>query len=260
MSFFMFVCFCIGLSHCFMFMTKSLAHSFTTDSAFTKPLGNLCLTLTPHIWSRIGDFGLVSQLLVCRCKNVSLSLHFQALAPDDLGGFGLFCYSLILTEAPPRSPPNTHAFKQRRWHTIPTTLFETIWNGSVEVSSSPESQPWCQCISLFLPLFSPALPPLTPCLCEESHKAPLILPWHAVCFARLGCWAARQCCLAWPSCKPTTSRARRGCHHSWVKVTGPVLRATTRSMATATTVTSPIMDNPTTATWAMHLLGPVHPW
>lgn len=157
---------------------------------------------------------------------------------------------------PPLFPPNTHAFKPRRWHTIPTTLFETIWNGSVEVSSSPKSQPWCQCISLLLPLFSPALSPQTPC-----PEFPLfILLWHVVCFPRLGCWAARRCCLAWPSCKPTTSQARRGWRQRWVKGTGPVLRATTRSMATTTMDTSHIMDKPTTATWAIHLAGPVHPW
>lgn len=38
----------------------------------------------------------------------------------------------------PPVPSNTHAFKPRRWPTIPTIQFETIWNGSVEVSSSPK--------------------------------------------------------------------------------------------------------------------------
>lgn len=157
--FFRFVCFCIGLSHCFMFMPKSLAHSFTTDSAFTKPLGNLCLTLTPHIWSRIGDFGLVSQLLVCRCKNVSLSLHFQALAPDDLGGFGLFCYSLILTEAPP-VPPQTHTHSNNG----DDTPFQQLCSRPYEMGQwkSPHLQNHSHDASAFL--------------CSSHYSAPLSLP------------------------------------------------------------------------------------
>lgn len=232
-----------------------------------QTIGDLfCLTLTPHIWHRIGDFWnllRLVKLLVCTCKkNVSLSLHFQALAPDDLGGFGLFCYSLILTEAPPvLTQTHTHS------NNGDDTPFQQLCSRPYEMGQwkSPHLQNHSHNASAFLcsshysaPL---SLPPLTPCLCEESRKAPFILPWHAVYFlARLVCWAARQCCLAWPSCKPTTSRARRGCHHSWVKVTGPVLKAIIHNMVTATMGTSPIMDKPTTVTWVTHLLGPVHPW
>lgn len=78
---------------------------------------------------------------------------------------------------------------------------------------------------------------------------------------RLGCWAARRCCPAWPWCKPTTSQAKRGWCHRWVKDTGPVLRATklTRSTATTTTDTRFTTDNPTTVTWATLQPGAVHP-
>lgn len=115
---------------------------------------------------------------------------------------------------------------------------------------------------LLLPLLiSLSLLPLTPCLCEESC-GPLFLLWHVVCVARLGCWAARRCCPAWPWCKPTTSQARRGWCPPWVKGTGLVLRATkpTRSTATTTMDTRFTMDNPTTATWAILQPGAVHPW
>lgn len=101
--------------------------------------------------------------------------------------------------------------------------------------------------------------PLASCLCEESSGlCPLL--WHVVCFARLGCWAAKRCCLAWPSCKPTTSQAKRGWRHPWVKGTGPVLKATKHNTATTTTDIRLTMAKPTTATWATHQPGAVHLW
>lgn len=49
--------------------------------------------------------------MIQTCQNVSFilsCLYFQALAPDDLGGFGLICYPLILSEAPtPVFPKHT---------------------------------------------------------------------------------------------------------------------------------------------------------
>lgn len=136
--------------------------------------------------------GLVSSSCFQHVK--MLALHFRAstfrLWPLMIwGGCGLFCYPSSWVK-PPSVPPNTHAFKPRRWHTIPTTLFETIWNGSVElVSSSPES-PSCVFPTLkpvhfsvtpitHLPLFPhdslplwgvlrPPLSTLTCCLCCQA--------------------------------------------------------------------------------------------
>lgn len=110
----------IFLSLTFMF---SVTHG---NMACTKPLGLSCLiyilTLDLHFWSyisRFGDlwnlnrWGLVFQFLIPTCKNVSFMLsclYFQALAPDDLGGCGLICYPLILSEAPSVSPQtHTHS-------------------------------------------------------------------------------------------------------------------------------------------------------
>lgn len=238
--------------------------------AYTKPLGFFLPDIhvnAGHMYIYIHTdlvkfkIGLVFQLLIPACKNVSIMLsclYFQALAPDDLGGCGLICYPLILSEAPSVSP-NTHAFKPRRWHTIPTTLFETIWNGSVEVSSSPESPSWCQSISLFLPLLSSLSFPWL-LVSVRSPLASALCSDMLFCFARLGCSAAKQCCLAWPSCKPTTSQAQRGWHHPWVKVTGPVLKATKHSTPTTTTDIRFTMAKPTTAPWATHQPRAVHLW
>lgn len=155
------------------------------------------------------------------------------------------------------SPPNTHAFKPRRWHTIPTTLFETIWNGSVEVSNI---MPTHFSVAPFTQLPHPH-PHLTRCLCEESCRGPFFLLWHVVCVVRPGCWAVRRCCPAWPSCKPTTSQARRGWCRPWVRDTGPVPRATrlTRSTATTTTDTRFTTDKRSTATWAITQQAAVRP-
>lgn len=67
----------------------------------------------------------------------------------------------------PSVPTNTHAFKARRWHTIPAILFETIWNGSVEVSSSQDHDHGF-IVCMLLPLFSPPLLPSDASLREES--------------------------------------------------------------------------------------------
>lgn len=70
-----------------------------------------------------------------------------------LSGFGPWWFGwvwslllpLILSEAP-SVPPNTHAFKPRRWPTIPTTLFETIWNGlgCWAARRCCPAWPWCK--------------------------------------------------------------------------------------------------------------------
>lgn len=117
-------------------------------------------------------------------KNVSLILsylYFQALAPDDLGGCGLFCYPSSWVK-PPLLPPNTHAFKPRRWHTIPTTQYETIWNGSVDLFISKITIMMPVHFSV-TPITQPPLPLLTPCLFEESSGPPL---------------SALTCCLLLP--------------------------------------------------------------
>lgn len=122
-------------------------------------------------------------------------------------------------------------------------------------------QTQCQCFLLLLPLFnSPSFPWLL--VSVRSSRGILFLFWHVVCVARLGCWAARRCCPAWPWCKPTTFPARRRWCHPWGRGTKPVKRATKpiRSIATTTMYTKSTMGNPTTATWAIYQKGVVHHW
>lgn len=253
-----------------------------------------------------------------------LALCFVVPLLSGLGPrwFG-WVWTHLLLPNPEWSPPpnfcfslNTHAFKQRRWHTIPTTRFETIWNGSVQVtfhlqkhpgasfsvpsltSSSPSHNTTaCMCshgkdkyfgqnwnhsfLKLFVSVKTVAYCAFIPhrvhivemvnvmngsqmkLRCDLFHFfTALLLHWHFVCIARLGCWAARHCCLAWPSCKLTISQAKREWHQPWVKGTGPVPRATkpTRITATTTTDTRSTTDRPTTATWDIHQLGAAHRW
>lgn len=195
-------------------------------------------------------------------KNISFMLsclYFQALAPDDLCGCGLICYPLILSEAPSVFPQTRIQTTAMTHHSNNSVRDHMKWvSGSLFISR----------ITIMMPVhFSVTMTPLstlsflTPCLREECSNH-LFLLWHDVCIARLGCWAARRCCLAWPSCKPITSRAKRGWHHHWVKGTGPVLRANKPTRSTATTITGTRLttDKPITVTWATHQLGAVHLW
>lgn len=148
----------------------------------------------------------VFQLHIPAYKNVSfmlLCLYFQALVPDDLGGCGFFFHPSSWVK-PPLFPPNTHAFKPWRWHTIPTTLFETIWNGSVELHLQSHRHGFSVSRCLFILLLSPLLH-FTPWLSWQ-------VPFSALtcfCVTRRDCWVVRRCSPAWPWCKPTTSQARR---------------------------------------------------
>lgn len=154
-------------------------------------------------------------------------------------------------------PPNTHAFKQRRWHNIPTTLSETIWNGSVDVSMSTTVKVWPygSLVCLLVPFLQrrPAPEWLLASVRQSSSFCCFCCDMMFVYVARLGCWAVRQCCPAWPWCRPTTSQARRKWCHPWATGTGPALRASkcTHNTVTTTTDTSFTMDNLTTATWAI---------
>lgn len=112
----------------------------------------------------------------------------------------------------------------------------------------------CHFISLSPHWFS-----LTPCLSEESYDCHFLL-WHVVCVSRLGCWAVRRCCPAWPWCKPTASQARRRWCHPWVTGTEPVLRVSKATRSTATMDTKFTMDNHTIVTWGILQLGVVHLW
>lgn len=88
----------------------------------------------------------------------------SGLGPRWFGWVWSHLLPLILSEVYPLFSPNTHAFKQRRWHTIPTTLFETIWNGSVRITFHLQKHPGA---SFSVPFSHPLLHPTTACV--RSH-------------------------------------------------------------------------------------------
>lgn len=159
--------------HYFLYLTVmfSVTHGHTTC---TKPLGLSCLiyilTLDPNfcsyiqIWCEI----LKNWIWFQHVKMLALCCHASTfrLWPLMILVGVVSSVTPHLEWSPLCSPPNTHAFKPRRWHTIPTALFETIWNGSVEVSNI---MPTHFSVASFTQL--PHLH-LTPCLCEESSRGP----------------------------------------------------------------------------------------
>lgn len=103
-----------------------------------------------------------------------LALCFVVPLLSGLGPrwFG-WVWSHLLLPNPEWSPPphfcfslNTHAFKQRRWHTIPTTRFETIWNGSVQVTFHLQKHPGA---SFSVPYFTSSSPSHNTTACMCSH-------------------------------------------------------------------------------------------
>lgn len=139
----------------------------------------------------LNKIDVVFQLLIPACKNLSPVLSCLYFQTFQVGVSSVTHHP----EWSPPVPPNTHAFKPRRWHTIPTTLFETIWNGSVEVFISRITIMVLTC------------PDAISFLCQSHFSTPLILPdslplrslmarhflrWHVVlCFQAglLGCEA-----------------------------------------------------------------------
>lgn len=96
-----------------------------------------------HIWwfQKPKQIGLVFQLLIPACKNVSFMLsclYFQALAPDDLGVCGLFCHASYWVKHPlfPHTLIKTSAMTH---HSNNSVRDHMKW---VSGTLSPESASW----------------------------------------------------------------------------------------------------------------------
>lgn len=123
-------------------------------------------------------------------------LYFQALAPDDLGGCGLFCYPSSWVKPPLFPQTHTHSnhgddtpFQQLCSRPYEMGQWKSLHLQNRHHGFSVHSQSWCQCISLLLPLL-PHLP-RTPRLCEESLWPPLSALTCCFCYQAglLGCEA-----------------------------------------------------------------------
>lgn len=122
----MFVCFCISLIALCSCFTPWIAHLPWTQHS-PNHWGFFCLTLTRHIWSRIGDFWNLRRLvklLVCTCK--------KCFTVTSLSGFGPWWFglvwSLLLFPNPDWSTPPLFSPKHTR---IQTTAMTHHSNNSV---------------------------------------------------------------------------------------------------------------------------------
>lgn len=114
-------------------------------------------------------------------------LYFQALAPDDLCGCGLFCYPSSWVK-PPLSPPPPLKHTRIQNHGDDTP-FQQLCARPYEMGQwkSLHLQNHHQCISLFLPLFGSLSLPLSPRLSEGSSGQTLPA---LTCVSVLPGWAA----------------------------------------------------------------------
>lgn len=94
-----------------------------------------------------------------------------------------------------------------------------------------------------------------------GHHTTVQLNCCFCCSSRLGCWAVRRCCPAWPWCRPTTCLGdKRRCHSmTRARGTSTTLRATSSSLTNHTMDTTTI-TSPTTATWSCPWGSAAHPW
>ena len=202
------------------------------------------------------------------CKNFSLMLsclYFQALAPDDLGGCGLFCHPSSWVKPPLFPPKHTRIQTKAMTHHSNNSVRDHMkWvSGSLHLQNHHHgfSVSWRQFICLLVPFSQCTLLLPNSFSLRGVQWTRLFCPDTLfVCVARLGCWVVRRCCPAWPWCKPTASQARRRWCQTWARGTEPATRASRATHTITTTDTRFTTVNHTTATWAIPHPGAVLPW